>query len=93
MRHVFNLWPRDGWGIQSFFSFFDRKFEYERTVINVTVHVEGFTEGICERCFIYLYILLVLETLEAEREEKHALLGQTLASPPLRYWLPMTFTF
>lgn len=59
MRHVFNLWPRDGWGIQSFFSFFDRKFEYERSVINVTVHVEGFTEGFV-RGFFYIYIFIYI---------------------------------
>lgn len=56
-------------GIQSFFSVFDRKFEYGHNVINVTVHVEGLEGGTAEGVG-----LLVLETLEAEseaREEMH----------------------
>lgn len=43
----------------------------------MTVRMEGFV-GICE-------VLLVLETLEAERKKNHAPLGQTAAGPTLTF--------
>lgn len=58
-------------GIQSFFSVFDRKFEYGHNVINVTVHVEGLEGGGGTAAEVWLGgSLLVLETLEAESEAK-----------------------